>query len=553
MSETIYVVGHRNPDTDSICSAIAYADLKNRISRGGQYVPCRLGAPNPQTAWVLHRAGLTAPRFLGDVHVRVNDLMTHGVRQVRTDEPLLHATDLMQQERIRMVPVSEDERFYGMITLFSLTDHLLNVTAPVANLRATISMTNLVHALRGEVLSGAVDGVAAELEFLVGVSDAFSFGKELAERDPRSTVLFTADRNDIIRTAIEQGIRAIVVTGGARLSPDIEQSASENGVILVQTGFSITQTLNLAKLAIPASLAAETGDLEINQDVLRSDARRKLMASHHRGLAVVDDDQKVVGILTRSDLLRNVRKPVILVDHNEDGQSVPGLYDAEILEVVDHHRIGGFTTDRPITYLCKPYGSTCTIVATLYQEYGQTPDASVALVMLSGILSDTVMFRSPTCTGIDREMADWLAELADVELDAYGLEMFRNSSTVADRSDEALLSTDMKEFSEGKYAFSVSQIEVVGFEEVGERFASLLAGLDAMRERKGYLFSALLVTDIVAGDSILLFAGDIRVARETGFTEQSRGVFLAKGLISRKKQLLPQVLSIVKELNRSGM
>ena len=277
------------------------------------------------------------------------------------------------------------------------------------------------------------------------------------------------------------------------------------------------------------------------------------MSSHHRGLAVVDDNGHVVGILTRSDLLRNVRKQVILVDHNEDGQSVPGIYDAEILEVVDHHRIGGFTTDRPITYLCKPYGSTCTIVATLYREYGQTPEPAVALVMLSGILSDTVMFRSPTCTDIDREMADWLSELAGVDLDAYGLDMFRNSSTVADRSDDSLLSTDMKEFAEGKVTFSVSQIEVVGFEEIGERFDSLLSGLEKMRERRGYLFATLLITDIVAGDSLLLYAGDTRIVRETGFPERAPGVYYAKGLISRKKQLLPQMLSIVKELTRSGM
>lgn len=553
MENTVFVVGHRNPDTDSICSAIAYANLKNRISDRNRFVACRLGAPNPQTAWVLSRAEVDTPRFLGDVHVRVKDLMTQGVKQVAADDPVLVATDMMQQERIRMVPVTEGDRFFGMITLFSLTDHLLNVTAPVAKLLATITMENLVHALKGEVLTGVVDTEPFEAEFLVGVSDAYSFGKEISERNPSSTVLFTADRNDIIRTAIEYRIRAIVVTGGVRLSPDIEKAAEKNGVILIHTGFSITQTLNLAKLAIPARMAAETGDLIIHQDVLRSEARRKLMSSHYRGLAVLDDEDRVTGILTRSDLLKNVRKPVILVDHNEDGQSVPGLYDAEILEVVDHHRIGGFSTDRPITYLCKPYGSTCTIVATLFREYGQEPDPSTALIMLSGILSDTVVFRSPTCMEVDLEMAEWLGDIADVDPRAYGMEMFRNASTVADRPDEQLLTTDMKAFSEGKHTFSVSQVEVVGFEEVSGRLESLVEGLERLRLKNGYLFSALLVTDIVAGDSLFLYAGDSRIGRETGYPEQQSGVLLAKGVISRKKQLIPQLLTIVKDLSRMDL
>ncbi len=554
MDNTVFVVGHRNPDTDSICSAIAYADLKNRITGSSRFVACRLGAPNPQTAWVLNRVGVVTPRFLGDVHVRVKDLMTSDVKRVIGEDPLLSATGLMQKERIRIIPVvNPDDTFAGMITLFSLTDHLLNVTAPVASLKAVVTLHNLLHALQGELVSGEVSEASFEAEFLVGVSGAFSFSKEVEDRDPASTILFTADRNDIIRTAIEAGIRGVVVTNGASLNPDTESAARDAGVVLIRTGFSITQALNLAKLAIPTRLAAETGELCIHKDVLKSEARRRLLSSHHRGLAVVDDEDRVTGILTRSDLLRNVHKPVILVDHNEDGQSVPGLYDAEILEVVDHHRIGGFSTDRPITYLCKPYGSTCTIVATLFREHGLTPESDVALIMLSGILSDTVVFRSPTCMSIDLEMADWLGQIADVDPKEYGMDMFRNASTVADRPDEQLLTTDMKAFSEGKHTFSVSQVEVVGFEEVSGRLESLVEGLERIRLKNGYLFSALLVTDIVAGDSLFLYAGDARIGRETGYPEQQSGVLLAKGVISRKKQLIPQLLTIVKDLSRMDL
>jgi len=548
MTNPVYIFGHKNPDTDSICSAIGYAELKNLLSTGTRYLPCRLGAPNPQTNWVLDRAGIPAPRYLSDTHIRVQDLMTRDVRTVEGQTPLAEAIDLMQEERIRIVPVVRtDNTLQGMITFFSLTDHLLQVTSPESHLQAVITLPNLIRVLKGELLAGEPDAAAWKMDFMVAVMGSFSFSKDLENRNPAEVLLFTADRNDIIRLAIEAGVPAIVITGGNHPGEEAVQAAKEKGVVLVSTDFYITQALNLGKLSIPAALAAEQGDIHIPRDMLRSEARRKLLGSHHRGLAVVDEEGHVTGIVTRSDLLKNDRKKVILVDHNEAGQSVTGLHEAEILEVLDHHRIGSFSTETPITYLCKPTGSTCTIVATLYRDHGQKPDEKTALILLSGILSDTIIFKSPTCTETDHEMAAWLGEIGNVNPEEYGMEMFRASSAVAGLDDNALIRTDMKEFTEQKARFSVSQIEVVEFDEIKERSASLLQQLKRMQKENGYLFSAMMVTNIVAGDSLLLFAGDTAIMAETGFPETSPGIRQAIGIISRKKQLLPLLLGIVKE------
>ncbi len=548
MDNTVYIFGHKNPDTDSICSAIGYAELKNRLSTKTPYLPCRLGAPNPQTSWVLERAGVSAPRYLSDTRIRVQDLMTKNVKTVEGQAPLAEAIDLMQKERIRIIPVvRKGDTLQGMITFFSLTDHLLQVTSPESHLQAVITLDNLIQVLKGKVLAGKPDAAAWKMDFMVAVMGSFSFSKDLEGRNPAEVLLFTADRNDIIRLAIEAGTRAIVVTGGNHPGDAAISAAKEAGVVLIATDFYITQALNLGKLSIPAALAAERGNIQIPGTMLRSEAKRKLLGSHHRGMAVVDEENRVTGIVTRSDLLKNIRKKVILVDHNEAGQSVTGLHEAEILEVLDHHRIGSFSTETPITYLCRPTGSTCTIVAGLYRDFGQTPDPKTALILLSGILSDTIIFRSPTCTETDREMAGWLAEIAGVNPEEYGMEMFRASSAVAGLNDSDLIQTDMKEFSEGKHRFSVSQVEVVEFNEISERSVSLLKQLVQMQKENGYLFSALLVTNIVAGNSQILFAGDNTVIAETGFPEISKGIYRATGIISRKKQLLPLLLGIIKE------
>ncbi len=553
MNNTVYVFGHKNPDTDSICSAIAYAELKNRISSETRYLPYRLGTPNPQTEWVLNRAGIPAPPYLSDTYIRVKDLMTTEVKTVEGQIPLADAIRLMQNERIRIVPVVRaDNSLQGMITFFSLTDHLLHVTSPESHLQAIVTVPNLIRVLKGELLAGKPDSAAWKMDFMVAVMGSFSFSKDLEKRNPKDVLLFTADRNDIIRLAIEAGVRVIVITGGNDPGKEAVRAAEEAGVILISTEFYITQALNLGKLSIPASLAAERGNIRISGDMRRSEARRKLLGSHHRGLVVVAEESGcVVGIVTRSDLLKNVRKQVILMDHNETGQSVTGLRDAEILEVLDHHRIGNFTTETPITYLCRPTGSTCTIVATLFRDYEQTPDEKTALLLLSGILSDTIIFRSPTTTGTDREIADWLAEIARVDVTAYGMEMFRASSAIAGLTDDNLIRIDLKEFSEGEARFSISQIEVVEFNEINGRETSILNQLEKLKKENGYLLSALLVTNIVSGDSRILFSGDKGIMAETGFPEKDTGIYLAPGIISRKKQLLPLLIGIIKEQHRT--
>ncbi len=551
MKEKVYIFGHKNPDSDSICSSLAYSVLKNKVEGDGkEFIPCRLGSLNPQTEYILKTLNISSPSFLPDVYSRVKDLMTKNVLTVEENEPLLTPVKIVQESRIRIIPVTDrDKKLKGMITLFSLNNHLLNVTAPKDQLTTSLSTDNLVKTLNGKVVSGKPDKNIFEADFLVSVMGSYSFSKDLNERKVENTVLFTSDRNDIILTAIDKGVKTIVITGGKNPNDEAVLEAKNKGILIICTEFSITQALNIGKLSIPAGLAIETGDISIHMETLKGDAKKKLLSSRHRGFVVVDDDDKIKGIITRSDMLKSVKKKVILMDHNESGQSVSGLMDAEILEVVDHHRIGNFSTEKPITYLCRPCGSTCTIVASLFNAYGINPDKQTAALMLAGILSDTIIFKSPTCTKEDENTAKRLAKIADVDLKQFGIDIFNNSSKLAGRKDKELVTADMKVFSESRFIFSISQIEVVGFEEISKRYNALLKELESLKSANGYFFSAMMITDIVSGDSIILYVGDRAVISSTGFKYETQGVYYANGILSRKKQLLPLLLSIIKELN----
>lgn len=554
MENKIFIFGHKNPDSDSICSSIAYANLKNKLTDNeNQYIPYRLGSLNPQTEYILKTVGVKSPSFLPDVYVRVKDLMTKDVITVDENEPLLSAVKVVQESRIRIIPVTDSNKVLkGMVTLFSLNNHFLNVTSPNSDLKTFLSTENLVNTLNGTIESGEKSNEIFEADFIVSAMGSFSFTKDLQQREPKSTVLFTSDRNDIILMAIEASIKTIVITGGKKPSEEALEAAKKKGILIICTDFSITQALNIGKLSIPAGLALEEGNISIHKDTLKIDAKKRLLSSHHRGFVVVNDDGQIEGIVTRSDMLRSRKQQVILMDHNETGQSVSGLQDAEILEVVDHHRIGSFSTEKPITYLCRPCGSTCTIVASLYNSYGIKPTKKMAAIMLAGILSDTIIFKSPTCTYEDKVTADNLAKLAGLDLQQFGIDIFNNSSKLAGRDDKQLVNSDMKVFTEGKFVFSVSQIEVVGFEEISERFENLLNELEVLRKENRYYFSGMMITDIVSGDSIILFRGEKLIISSTGFSEKERGVYLAKGLLSRKKQLLPLLLSIIKEFENNN-
>lgn len=551
MKNKIYVFGHKNPDSDTICSTIAYTNLKNKITNDdNEYVPCRLGSLNPQTEYILQTVVAKSPVFLPDVYVRVRDLMTKDVIVVDENEPLLSAVKIVQESRIRIIPVIDKKhKLKGMITLFSMNNHFLNVTSPDSQLKTSLSTANLVNTLVGKVITGKSNKRIFEADFLVSVMGSYSFTKDLSNRKPEKTVLFTADRNDIILMAIEAGINTIVITGGKNPSSDAIKAATKKNILIICTDFSITQALNIGKLSIPVGLSLESGDISIHKDTLKIDAKKRLLSSRHRGFVVVDDNDQIMGIVTRSDMLKSAKKQVILMDHNEQSQSVSGLMEAEILEVVDHHRIGSFSTEKPITYLCRPCGSTCTIVASLYNAYGIQPDKMTASVMLAGILSDTIIFKSPTCTEEDKFTAKQLAKIAGVSAEKFGIDIFNSSSRLSKRDDKQLVNSDMKVFTEGKLLFSLSQIEVVGFEGVEERYKKLLFELEALRKEHAYIFSGMMITDIVSGDSIILYKGDKAVIESTGFKHQMDGVYLAKGFLSRKKQLLPLLLSIIKEFS----
>ncbi len=549
LKDKILIIGHKNPDTDSICSAIAYAYLKNKLTKSNDFIPCRIGHLNAQTEYILAKAKVDPPLFISDIYIKVKDVMTSDVLCINNESPLVDAIKIMQDKRVRIVPVKNNaDKLVGVVSLFSLNEHLLSVTSPMEDLNVKISLQNLIKVLNAKILSGNIKEKIFDAEFVVTVMGTYSFINEIKNKDTNKIILFTSDRNDIIMMGIEYGIKIIVITGGIEPNPDAIKKAQENGVLLIITDFNITRTLNLAKLSIPAGFAVEQGNFTINQNSLLSDAKSKLLSSKLRGLVVTDDKGDIQGILTRSNLLQNIKHKIILVDHNEKSQSVAGLSEAEILEVIDHHRIGNFNTNKPITFFSRPIGSTCSIIASLFKEYKIQPPKKIALLLLAGILSDTVIFKSPTCTQEDIELAKWLSEICSVNPEKFGYEIYQKSSKLHIMSSTDIITSDMKTYHEGKIAFSISQIEVFEFSEIDERINELIEELNKLRNSNNYLFSALMVTNITEGDSLIIYSGDSYLINLMGFKKYyNNNVYFANGIISRKKQLVPTILSLLKE------
>jgi manganese-dependent inorganic pyrophosphatase len=361
-------------------------------------------------------------------------------------------------------------------------------------------------------------------------------------------VVLTGDRADIQRDAIAQGVRLLVVTGGLPVDEGVVAAARAAGVSILGSPRDTAASALLARLSTPVRHLVDPGIPTVSLDDRVAEIRPLLLRGSAPGLLALDHAGRVAGVVTKSNLLRPAKLKLILVDHNELAQAVPGADQVEILEVLDHHRLGNFHTDAPIRFVNQPLGSTCSIVATLYRQAGLDPDRPTAALLLAGLLSDTVLLKSPTTTELDRELAVWLGELAELEPDGFGRKIFEASSALdAYPSVTALLTADFKEYESGGKRFGIGQVEVVTFEEFHGRRGALAEGLAALRRERELHLAALLVTDIVAQNSLLLVQGDGELLALIAYPRLASDLFELKGVLSRKKQLVPHLLRAFKE------
>lgn len=545
----IYVVGHRNPDTDSVCSALAYAQL--RRSQGLSSVhAARAGNINQQTQFVLDELGVEVPILLSDVHPRIKDVVTEQAISIHQDEPMARAIELYHQHHIRMLPVVDDAgRAQGLLLLKRATEFFLVPTDPDKMRRIKASLSSIQRCLNAKALNLVTADNVEDLNLYVGARREASFDSWIKKMDLSRAVLITGDRPGIQRRAVEAGVRLLIVSGGGGVDDELLDLAKVNQVSILVSDYDTANSVWLTRMATPVGELADTDFIRVKPNDLLDDLRIKLMHGKQSGALVCAGDNQVIGVATKSHLIKSSTVKLILVDHNELSQAVPGADKVEILEVIDHHRLGNFHTDQPIRFINQPLGSTCSLVATLYQQGGLKPDASVAGLLLAGLLSDTLVLKSPTTTEVDHQLVPWLEELSGLEHSDFGARLFAAGSLMASgTSSRQLIFSDFKEYTAGNYQLGLGQVEVVNFHTFYARQQELANELTAIRAEKSYDLAALLITDIVMETSYLLTAGPNELPYVIGYPQEADNLYRLKGVMSRKKQLVPHLMKVFKGL-----
>ncbi len=538
----VYVTGHKNPDTDTIASAIGYAEYKNLVDPENHYVAARLGEVNAQTKWALEKSGADKPRLLEHIMLRVKDVMSDEVAVARKNDPLRNVGLMMAKRNVSQVPiVEEDGSLAGIITERNLARMYVRESRGASTFaESPVSVGSMVEVLEGELLIGEEDRESSGQLWVISMSVA-SMGKSMKPGD----IVVIGDRPKSQRRAIELGAQVLVVSNGVRPDKEVLQIAREKGTTVVLSPLDSYVTSRLIQLSVPCWELMSENPLTVRPDDLVTEITEQVMEVHYRAAIAVDDGRVPIGVVTRTDLLNPKPRRVLLVDHAETGQSVKGVEKADVVEILDHHHVGDIETTSPIPATFDPVGSTSTLIVERFRSSGLVPEETTARMLLAAVLSDTVILNSPTTTDRDREVARYLEELLDLDAEEFGTEMFEASSDVSSLSAREIVGRDAKEYgtSSGEKV-SVSQVETVGTGLL-ERKDELLEALEDLKGRNGYLFSALMVTDIMEGGTQLLCVGDCSPVHHAFDSRAKNGVIDLPGVMSRKKQVAPVLLSVL--------
>jgi manganese-dependent inorganic pyrophosphatase len=557
MPAPTYIVGHRNPDADSICAALAYAEYKK--ARGEtDCIAARCGNSNARIDAILQRFETPLPLFLGDVTPRVQDIMVSDVIKVHAGATCAEALELIDNHDIRILPVvDENDRLEGFISIFQLGEFFIPKLKELKEMRRVhTSIEAIVNSLKAKVLNRAGEDRVEDLFVRVGAMDIRSFGK-FAEQEavpPEKSIIVVGDRWDIQHKSIQIGVRLLVITGGLAVEQEVVELARQRGVNLIVSPYDSATTAWMIRTASTLLRLIERNCHSFGPDVRLAEVRRKVVTTQSPAFMVIDDDQRLVGIFTKTDLIKPVPTSLILVDHNELSQAVPGASEVNIREIVDHHRLGNLHTQQPILFINEPVGSTCTIIADLFRRERMAPSPRIAGIMMSGIISDTLHLNSPTTTAKDREILKWLAEIAQVETADLAHLIFSSGSVILDSSPETVVRSDYKVYEEHHLRFSVSQVEELGFSNFWDNSDRLLAGLREIQVNEGLFFASLLVTDINTQNSLFVVAGDEDfIDRIPYVAVQKNEIFDLPGIVSRKKQVIPFITGILRSFEMGGV
>jgi manganese-dependent inorganic pyrophosphatase len=552
MSE-VFVIGHRNPDTDAICSAIGYAEFKRRTGMP-EAVAARCGDTNDRINFVLDAFGVPSPRFVADVSPKVRDVMHAEVLSVTPDATAAEALGLMDEHDIRVLLVLDATgKCCGLLSLFKLSKFLFPAANRLVDSRRVFSsLNNLAKTLGGKLLTGHEAGREEELVLMIGAMKIESFAQRLETLQPEKMAVVVGDRSNIQELAIRVGVRVLIVTGGFAVEPHILEAARKNGVSVIASPHDTSTTASLCRSAVAIRHMINEQFLSFRADAPLSAVKTEAASSGFAAFPITDEDGRTVGVLSKADFLKPVDRKLILVDHNELSQAVQGAEEVEILEIIDHHRLGALTTQQPILFRNEPVGSTSTIVADCFFRENVELPKSIAGLLLAGLVSDTLNLTSPTTTARDREILPRLEKIAGVNAREFTDKLFASGSLLTLKPAPQAIKTDAKEYRENGSTFSVAQIEEVGFDQFWKRKDELLAALEDYRRGRNYLFSALMVTDVVGQESLMLVAGKKEFVAKIDYPEPQPGVFELHNVVSRKKQLLPYLTHCLQRMKVAG-
>jgi len=549
MSESeLLVIGHRNPDTDAICSAIGYAEFKRRT--GSPHAEAaRCGDTNDRIDFVLETFGVPAPRFVADVAPKVRDVMASHLISVPPTDTVAHALGVMDDKNIRVLPVLTEEGVCkGLLSVFKMTKFFMPAPGRLLESRRVLaSIRNLARTLDAKMVFAARPDQEEDLILMIGAMNLDSFYKRFTQFPREKLIVVVGDRLEIQDLAIREKVRALVVTGGLPVSQSMIDFATKQEVTLLISPHDTTTTAMLCRAAITVRHMIHERFLAFRDDESLASIEPVAVASHFQAFPVADEHNRTVGILTKSDFLKKVNRQLILVDHNELSQAVHGAEQVEIIEIIDHHRLGSLTTAQPILFRNEPVGSTSTIVADCFFRHQVEMPKPVAGLLLAGLVSDTLNLTSPTTTVRDAEVLKKLEGLAGVDAGKFTEKLFASGSVLTSLPAAEAIVADCKEFKEQGRTFSVAQIEELGFDQFHKHKGEAMAALERYRAKKGYYFSALLVTDVVSNGSLLLVAGPRSLLKQIDYPLVEERVFELTGVVSRKKQLLPYLTHCLKK------
>ena len=543
----IKVIGHRNPDTDSICAAIAYARLKNAENGGRGYKPCRAGEINRETEFVLKHFGVRAPQLYTDVSPVIRDIDIRQIDGMDGETSLRSAWVTMRDQDIdTLCIVDEEQNLEGLINVNDVATANMDMLDTYVLAKSETSYQNVVETLNGTVLVGTTENKKVSGHIIIGSGSAESLERTISAGD----IVIVGNRSESQLTAMEMDAGCIVVCAGAKVSRTICMLAEERGCMIISTPYSTYVAGQMISQAAPIRYYMSRKNLlTFTLDTPVETATKAMANVRHRYFPILDEEGNYCGVLSRRNMMNLHRKQLILVDHNEKSQAVEGLAEAEVLEIIDHHRIGSLETDSPVYFRNVPVGCTCTIIYQMYQESGVPISKQTAGLMLSAILSDTLMFRSPTCTSMDERAARSLAEIAEEELEAYANQMFEAGGDITGKTAEEVFNSDYKVFGSGEIQFGVGQGNYMT--KKNRTAAERLVGpyLEKAMEKQKLDYVFYMFTDIRTSCTELLMAGNDAedVVLKAFGAETKNGMAILPGVVSRKLQMVPLLINAIRQ------